>query len=52
MVEDKITTIKLRGSTREKLAEQGKKGESYDEILNKLLDIMKEKEQCKRDGNR
>ena len=48
----KITTIKLKVSTRERLAELGKKGETYDEIVNKLVDIEERKNQAKRGGTR
>jgi hypothetical protein len=33
----KITTIKVSKETRDKLAELGNKGETFDEILQKLL---------------
>ena len=33
-----ITVIQLRTATRERLKEIGKKGESYDAIINRILD--------------
>jgi hypothetical protein len=35
---DGITTIQVRKSTRDRLASMGRKNETYDEIINKLLD--------------
>jgi len=32
------TTIKVKKDTRDKLKDRGKKGESYDEIINRLID--------------
>ena len=37
---DAITTIQLRKATRDRLVELGRKGETYDDILNRLLDHM------------
>jgi len=36
------TTIQIAKETRDKLAEMGKKGETYDEIINKLIQHVKE----------
>jgi hypothetical protein len=33
-----LTTIKIQTSTRERLADLGKKSESYDTIINRLID--------------
>ena len=33
-----ITTIQIDSTTRDKLKELGKKSETYDSILNKLMD--------------
>ena len=33
-----VAVIQLRTSTRERLKEIGKKGESYDTIINRILD--------------
>jgi predicted CopG family antitoxin len=33
-----MTTILVRDETRERLKEIGKKGESYDELINQLLE--------------
>jgi predicted CopG family antitoxin len=33
-----MTTILVRDETRERLKEIGKKGQSYDELINKLLE--------------
>lgn len=38
-----LTTIKIQTETRDKLADLGKKSESYDTILNRLIDFYKEK---------
>jgi hypothetical protein len=38
MPEEKITTIKLKNSTRARLADHGKKLESFDQIVVRLLD--------------
>ena len=37
MVQDKITTIQLKTSTREKLKKLGMKDESYDDVILKLI---------------
>jgi len=34
-----ITTITIRKETREKLKEIGKKGETYDEIIKRLIEL-------------
>jgi len=34
-----LTTIKIQTETRDKLADLGKKSESYDTILNRLIDF-------------
>jgi predicted nucleic acid-binding protein len=43
-----ITTIKLSKKTKERLAELGRKGETYEEIIKKMLDfyasMLREKE--------
>jgi hypothetical protein len=36
------TTIQIESDTRERLKARGKKGESYDAIINDLLDKVKE----------
>lgn len=33
-----VTTIQLEMKTRDRLMDLGKKGESYDQIINKLID--------------
>ena len=33
-----ITTIRIRPKTRERLKNLGKKSETYDDIINKLID--------------
>ncbi|MFH1256410.1 MAG: hypothetical protein V1494_03890 [Candidatus Diapherotrites archaeon] len=38
-----VTTIQLSPATRDKLKELGKKGESYDQIINKLVDFWSKK---------
>ena len=37
----KTTHIRIRISTKEKLNERGKMGDSYDDIISKLLGIKK-----------
>jgi hypothetical protein len=38
MSKEKLTTIKVKAETRDTLKSVGKKGETYDEIINRLLD--------------
>jgi hypothetical protein len=38
MLEQNATTIKILKSTRERLADLGKKQDTYDEIINRLID--------------
>jgi len=38
MSEEKLTTIKIKQQTRDALKSVGKKGETYDDIINRLLD--------------
>jgi predicted CopG family antitoxin len=45
MEKTEITTIQISKETREKLADIGKKGETYDDVIKKL--IIKAKE-CKK----
>jgi len=37
-----LTTIKIQTETRDRLADLGKKSESYDTILNRLIDFYQE----------
>lgn len=37
--EREITTIPLRKNTRDRLRSLGRKGESYDTLLNRLMDM-------------
>ncbi|MGD0079568.1 MAG: hypothetical protein ABSB80_02830 [Methanoregula sp.] len=37
-----LTTIKIQTETRDKLADLGKKSESYDTIINKLIDFYRD----------
>jgi hypothetical protein len=37
-----LTTIKIQTATREKLMDLGKKSESYDTIINRLIDFYQE----------
>jgi predicted CopG family antitoxin len=41
MEKTEATTIQVSKETREKLADMGKKGETYDEIINKLIETAK-----------
>jgi len=34
-----LTSIKIQGETRDRLVELGKKNESYDTLINKLVDF-------------
>jgi predicted CopG family antitoxin len=38
---EKITTIQISKETRDELKELGKKGETYDEVIKKLLEHAK-----------
>ena len=42
MAKEDVTTIQLSRGTRDQLKELGKKGETYDEIIKKLLELVKE----------
>jgi len=42
MAKENMTTIQLSTETRDQLKELGKKGETYDEIIKKLLESVKE----------
>ena len=35
-----ITTLRVACSTRERLKNQGRKGQTYDELINKLIDTL------------
>jgi len=38
------TLIPIKKSTRERLKKVGRKGETYDQIINKLIDIFEKKQ--------
>jgi hypothetical protein len=38
-----VTTIQLEMKTRDRLMSIGRKGETYDEIINKLVDMWQKK---------
>jgi len=40
MVEKDVTTIQISKMTREKLKQFGKKGETYDEIIERMFKLM------------
>ena len=40
---DGVTTIQLEMKTRDRLMSIGRKGETYDEIINKLVDLWQKK---------
>ena len=42
MAKEDVTTIQLSRETRDQLKELGKKGETYDKIIKKLLGLVKE----------
>lgn len=48
MAKEGITTIQLSRKTRDMLKELGKKGETYDEIIKKLLELIKK---CENNGD-
>ena len=39
-----VTTIQINKETREELRQFGKKGETYDEVIHKLMEIVKRAE--------
>ena len=43
MEQEDATTIQLSRETRDQLKELGKKGETYDEIIRRLLKLAKQK---------
>jgi len=43
MAEDKYTSIRVKQSTAKRLAEIGRKGESYDDVIVWLLDHSKKR---------
>jgi len=43
MSKEDVTTIQLSRGTRDQLKELGKKGETYDEIVRRLLKLVKQK---------
>jgi hypothetical protein len=44
MSDEELTTISLTKVTRDRLKEYGQKGESYDKIMNKLMDVYSDYE--------
>lgn len=46
--EKKYTSIRVRVQTKERLAKLGKKDDSYDYIINKLIDFYEEKNNDKK----
>jgi hypothetical protein len=42
MAKTDLTTIQISKETRDELADMGKKGETYDEIIKKLIQHVKE----------
>jgi len=42
MSEEKLTTMKVKTSTRARLAEYGKKSETFDQIVVRLLDEVEQ----------
>jgi len=41
MAKEDVTTIQLSKETRDRLKELGRKGETYDEIVRRLLALLK-----------
>lgn len=48
MEKTEATTIQVSKNTRGKLADMGKKGETYDDIINKLIETAKK---CAKGGS-
>lgn len=46
---DEITTIAIRKSTRERLSTFGKYGDSADDIINNLLDMVSKADEKKKE---
>ena len=42
IVDDRQTTIKLKQSTRDRLQVHGRKDQSYDDLVNEILDKIEE----------
>jgi hypothetical protein len=42
--DDEVTTIPLKKSTRELLKDIGKKSETYDDVILRLIDVYKKEE--------
>jgi hypothetical protein len=45
-----ITTVKLSKKTRDRLTELGNKGETYEDIILRLIDFYKKNRDAKRAG--
>jgi len=45
---DDVTTIKITRKTRSRLADIGRKNETYDIIINRLIDFYKKNSRSKR----
>ena len=39
--EDRVTTVQMKVKTRDRLSDIGKKKETYDDIINRLLEAYK-----------
>lgn len=42
-MDDRRTTIAISSSTRDRLRHLGRKGETYDQLLNRLMDVYAER---------
>lgn len=47
MVDEDKTMIEITKETREKLKAYGNKGQTYDDVINELLDIAQKREEQK-----
>ncbi|MCW4055149.1 MAG: hypothetical protein NWE82_00025 [Candidatus Bathyarchaeota archaeon] len=48
---DELTSIKIRKATRDVLKSVGKKGETYDAIINRLLDRVLRRKHTRQSGS-
>ena len=44
LISDEMTTIPLKKGTRDLLKEVGKKTETYDDLILRLIDVLKKKD--------
>jgi hypothetical protein len=46
-----VTTIKIRKETRDRLAELGSKRQTYDEILNHIIEMYRKRDRSGRESH-